>query len=238
MTTMPYVRLMMLQKRKTVSDSFYIVCFCGKIDGVLLWILIFKKKTMNTSELVNIVSVFMVIFAVVDTIGVLPILVDLQKSGKTIHAYKTTVIATVILFAFLLGGEWLLRLFNVDLSSFAVAGSIVLFFLSLEMILETNIFKHNATDDATVIPIAFPLIAGPGSITTLISLRAEYSLWVICIALTLNMLVVLFVLKTAVKIEKWMGLTINYIIKKFFGIILLAMAVKLFASNIGILIGH
>jgi multiple antibiotic resistance protein len=180
----------------------------------------------------------MVLFAVVDTIGVLPILVDLQKSGKNINATKTTVVATFILFAFLFGGEWLLKLFNVDFSSFAVAGSIVLFFLSLEMILETNIFKHNSTEDVTVIPIAFPLIAGPGSITTLISLRAEYDLWVISIALALNMVVVFVVMKLAVRIEKIMGTTINYIIKKFFGIILLAMAVKLFASNVGILINH
>lgn len=187
-------------------------------------------------DAVSLVSVFMVIFAVVDTIGVLPILVDLQKRGKTIHAYKTTAIAAAILFAFLFGGEWILRLFNVDLSSFAVAGAIVLFFLALEMILETTIFKHDATEDATVIPIAFPLIAGPGSITTLISLRAEYSLLIISVALALNMLVVLIVLKTAVRIERIMGVTLNYIIKKFFGIILLAMSVKLFASNIGILI--
>ncbi len=193
---------------------------------------------MNMTEIINILSVFMVLFAVVDTIGVLPILVDLQKSGKNINATKTTVVATFILFAFLFEGEWLLKLFNVDFSSFAVAGSIVLFFLSLEMILETNIFKHNSTEDVTVIPIAFPLIAGPGSITTLISLRAEYDLWVISIALALNMVVVFVVMKLAVRIEKIMGTTINYIIKKFFGVILLAMAVKLFASNVGILINH
>lgn len=189
-------------------------------------------------NITNILSTFMVIFAVVDTIGVLPVLVDLQKSGKTINAYKTTIIASVILFAFLLGGEWILKLFNVDLSSFAVAGAIVLFFLSLEMILETNIFKHKANADSSVIPIAFPLIAGPGSITTLISLRAEYPIDVISIALAANLIVVFIVLKTAVKIERIMGTTLNYIIKKFFGIILLAMAVKLFASNIGYLLGH
>lgn len=187
-------------------------------------------------EYISILSAFMVIFAVVDTIGVLPILVDLQKSGKTIHAYKTTAIATSILFAFLFGGEWLLKLFKVDLSSFAVAGAIVLFFLSLEMILETNIFKQNNTDDATVIPIAFPLIAGPGSITTLISLRSEFELYVICIALAANMLVVLFVLKMSTQIQRFTGVTFTYILKKFFGIILLAMSVKLFTSNLEILL--
>lgn len=187
-------------------------------------------------DYISILSAFMVIFAVVDTIGVLPILVDLQKSGKTIHAYKTTAIATSILFAFLFGGEWLLKLFKVDLSSFAVAGAIVLFFLSLEMILETNIFKQNNTDDATVIPIAFPLIAGPGSITTLISLRSEFELYVICIALAANMLVVLIVLKMSTQIQRFTGVTFTYILKKFFGIILLAMSVKLFTSNLEILL--
>jgi len=187
-------------------------------------------------DYLSILTAFMVIFAVVDTIGVLPVLVDLQKSGKTIHAYKTTAIATTILFAFLFGGEWILKLFKVDLSSFAVAGAIVLFFLSLEMILETHIFKQNNTDDATVIPIAFPLIAGPGSITTLIALRAEYELPIICIALAANMLVVLFVLKMSTKIQQFTGATFTYIMKKFFGIILLAMSVKLFTSNIGLLL--
>lgn len=183
-------------------------------------------------DLLSIISAFMVIFAVVDVIGVLPVLVDLQKSGKTIQAYKTTAVATSILFAFLFGGEWILKLFKVDLSSFAVAGAIVLFFLSLEMILETHIFKQNNTDDATVIPIAFPLIAGPGSITTLISLRSEFVLPVICIALAANMLVVLIVLKTSTKIQQFTGATFTYILKKFFGIILLAMSIKLFTSNI------
>ncbi len=187
-------------------------------------------------EMIELLSVFMVLFAVIDTIGVLPVLVDFQKSGKTIQALKTTLIASAILFAFLIGGEWILKLFNVNPSAFAVAGSIVLFFLSLEMILETKIFKNQSADDVTVIPIAFPLIAGPGSITTLISLRAEYSLPVVALALFLNMIVVYVVLKSSIKIEQFMGATINYIIKKFFGIILLAMAIKLFTSNIGILL--
>lgn len=189
-------------------------------------------------DFVLIFSVFMVLFAVIDILGILPVLVDLKKNGKSIHSLKTTIVAMVILFGFLFAGEPLLRLFRVDLSSFAVAGSIVLFFLSLEMVLGLNLFKQEASSDATVIPIAFPLIAGPGSITTLISLRAEYSLLVISIALLLNLIIVFIVLKLAVPIEKLLGATVNYIIKKFFGIILLAMAVKLFASNIGVLMGN
>ena len=175
----------------------------------------------------SVFSVFMVLFAVIDTMGALPVLVDLQKSGKKINAVKTVAIAATILYVFMFAGEFILNLFNVDFSSFAVAGSIVLLFLSLEMILETDFFKGRSSDDATVIPIAFPLIAGPGCITTLISLQAEFPKSVIATALFLNL---------SVKIEQLMGETINYILKKFFGIILLAMAVRMFASNISALL--
>ena len=184
----------------------------------------------------SVFSVFMVLFAVIDTMGALPVLVDLQKSGKKINAVKTVAIAATILYVFMFAGEFILNLFNVDFSSFAVAGSIVLLFLSLEMILETDFFKGRSSDDATVIPIAFPLIAGPGCITTLISLQAEFPKSVIATALFLNLVVVFIVLKFSVKIEQLMGETINYILKKFFGIILLAMAVRMFASNISALL--
>ena len=184
----------------------------------------------------SVFSVFMVLFAVIDTMGALPVLVDLQKSGKKINAVKTVAIAATILYVFMFAGEFILNLFNVDFSSFAVAGSIVLLFLSLEMILETDFFKGRSSDDATVIPIAFPLIAGPGCITTLISLQAEFPKSVIATALFFNLVVVFIVLKFSVKIEQLMGETINYILKKFFGIILLAMAVRMFASNISALL--
>ena len=184
----------------------------------------------------SVFSVFMVLFAVIDTMGALPVLVDLQKSGKKINAVKTVAIAATILYVFMFAGEFILNLFNVDFSSFAVAGSIVLLFLSLEMILETDFFKGRSSDDATVIPIAFPLIAGPGCITTLISLQAEFPKSVFATALFLNLVVVFIVLKFSVKIEQLMGETINYILKKFFGIILLAMAVRMFASNISALL--
>lgn len=179
----------------------------------------------------------MVLFAVIDIVGVLPILVDMQKGGKQIDPYRTTAIAAAIMFSFLFGGELLLNLFQIDFSSFAVAGSIVLFFVAMEMVLGFGIFKHDASPDATIIPVAFPLIAGPGSITTLISLRAEYAPAVISIALIANLAVVFAVLKLAVQLERLFGATLNYVLKKFFGIILLAMAIKLFTSNIGVLLG-
>lgn len=184
-------------------------------------------------DFLSVFSVFMVLFAVIDTLGALPVLVDLQKSGKKINAMKTIAIASSIMFVFMVAGEFILNLFNVDFHSFSVAGSIVLFFLSLEMILEVDIFKGRSSDDATVIPIAFPLIAGPGSITTLISLQAEYRMSVIAIALALNLVVVFLVLKFSLQIEKVLGETLNYILKKFFGVILLAMAIRMFATGIG-----
>lgn len=187
--------------------------------------------------IINTFSVFMVLFAVIDIMGTLPILIDVQKSGKRVNAIKTTLIASAILFGFFYAGEWILKMFNVDFNSFAVAGSIVLFLLSLEMILGTDIFKsNNAGDGADIVPIAFPLIAGPGSITTLISLRAQYDLYIIATALALNLIVVFFVIKMSVKLENILGDAVNYIIKKFFGIILMAMAVSMFTSNIGILL--
>ncbi len=188
-------------------------------------------------EPIKLLSVFMVLFAVIDIVGVLPVLVDIQKGGKKIDPYRTTAIAAAIMFSFLFGGELLLNLFQIDFSSFAVAGSIVLFFVAMEMVLGFGIFKHDASPDATIIPVAFPLIAGPGSITTLISLRAEYAPAAISVALVANLIIVFVVIKLAVPLERLLGATLNYVLKKFFGVILLAMAIKLFTSNIGVLMG-
>jgi multiple antibiotic resistance protein len=189
-------------------------------------------------DFLNVLSAFMVLFAVIDIVGVLPIIADIKNSGKSVMPAKTSLIAAFILVGFFFGGEFILALFHVDFSAFAAAGSIVLFFLALEMILGYGFFKHEANADATIIPVAFPLIAGPGSITTLISLRAEYSPQELLAALAANLVVVYIVLRSATRLEKILGTTFSYIAKKFFGIILLAMAVKLFASNVGILFGN
>jgi multiple antibiotic resistance protein len=181
----------------------------------------------------EIFSVFMVLFAIINVFGSLPVILDFKKQGIVVDPLKTTIIVIVILYSFLFGGELVLRLFGVNISSFAVAGSIVIFFLSLEMVLGLHIFNYETSSDATIIPIAFPLIAGPGSITTLISLRSEYSLLAISIALALNTIIIFITLKLAEKITKYLGTTGIYLMKKFFGIILLAISVKLFVSNIG-----
>jgi multiple antibiotic resistance protein len=183
-------------------------------------------------NVVDIFSVFMVLFAVIDIIGAIPILLDLKAKGNKIEAGKISLVSMGILFLFLLLGEQLLNVFGVDISSFAIAGSFVLFFLAMEMVLGIRIFKSETTTSATIVPIAFPLVAGAGSITTLLALRSEYSTLNIAIALALNIIVVYIVLKLTERIERMLGITGVMILRKTFGIILLAIAIKLFMSNL------
>lgn len=186
-----------------------------------------------TVSFVNILSVFMVLFAVIDIFGSIPIIIDIKAKGNKIEALKTTIISLLILTLFLFVGEPLLGIFGVDISSFAIAGSFILFFLALEMVLGIELFKGNTPEGASIVPLAFPIIAGAGSITTLLSLRAEYNEIDIMIALVLNMIVVFIVLKTTKYIEKMLGQSGIVVLRKIFGIILLAIAIKLFMVNIG-----
>jgi len=185
----------------------------------------------------EIFTVFMVLFAVIDIIGNIPIIIDLRKKAGHIQSEKASIIAGIILIAFLFLGQSILKLIGIDVSSFAVAGSFILFFIALEMILGITLYKEEETNPltASVFPLAFPLIAGPGSLTTLLSLRAEYELKSIIIAILLNVLFIYLVLKTSRHIERFLGQNGISIIRKVFGVILLAIAVKLFTANIKIL---
>lgn len=187
-------------------------------------------------NLMDIFSAFMVLFAVIDITGSIPIILDLKKKHGKIEANKATIVATATLFAFLFIGEGLLNIFGVDIASFAIAGSFILAFLALEMILGIELFKSEEGENsgASIVPLAFPMIAGAGSITSLLSLKAEYSYSNISIALLLNMIIVFIVLKNTVVIEKLIGQGGIMILKKIFGIILLAIAIKLFVANTGI----
>jgi multiple antibiotic resistance protein len=191
---------------------------------------------MDLINLVDIFSAFMVLFAVIDITGSIPIILDLKKKHGKIEATKATLVATVTLFAFLFIGKGLLGVFGVDIASFAIAGSFILLFLSLELILGVELFKpdENVSGGASIVPLAFPMIAGAGSITSLLSLKAEYSTLTISIALILNMIVVFIVLKNTNRIEKLIGQAGIMVLKKVFGIILLAIAIKLFVANTGI----
>ncbi len=182
----------------------------------------------------DILTATMVLFAVIDVIGNIPIIIDLRKKAGKIQSEKATLIAGAILISFLFLGKEILNVIGVDVNSFAVAGAFILFFLALEMILGITLYKQEEEDSmtATVFPLAFPLIAGPGSLTTILSLRAEYDIANIIVAIFINMLIIYIVLKTSKKIETIIGQNGIKIIRKIFGVILLAIAVKLFATNI------
>lgn len=185
----------------------------------------------------QMISAFIVLFAVIDIIGSIPIIINLKDKGKEVNALKATIISFILMIGFFYAGDIILKLFHVDIASFAVAGAVVIFLLSLEMILDIEIFKNTGPiKEATLVPLVFPLLAGAGSFTTLLSLRAEYASINIVTALILNMLWVYFVVRMTRQVERLLGKGGIYIIRKFFGIILLAISVKLFMSNITILL--
>ena len=183
----------------------------------------------------EILSSSLILFSVIDILGSIPIIINLRKKVGHIQSEKASLIAGVIMIVFLFLGQSLLQLIGIDVYSFAVAGSFILFFIALEMILGITLYKDDedaGTITATVFPLAFPLIAGPGSLTTLLSLRAEFQIENIIVAVLCNVIVIYIVLKTSPKIERIIGANGIKIIRKIFGVILLAIAVKLFAANI------
>ncbi len=181
----------------------------------------------------EIASAFIVLFAVIDILGSTPIIIDQKQKGRPVSAIKATLLSTALLVGFFFAGDALLRLFSVDVQSFAVAGSLVIFLMALEMILDIEIFKNlGPIKEATLVPVVFPLIAGAGAFTTLISLRAEYAQVNILTALTLNMIFVYCVLLATDKVERIISKGTIYLMRKFFGIILLAISVRLFTANL------
>ena len=190
--------------------------------------------TFNFQEFI---SAFIILFAVIDAVGSTPIIISLRESGKTIKAVKATWMSTLLLVGFFYAGDGMLKLFHVDIQSFAVAGSLVIFLMAIEMLLDVEIFKFNGpTGEATIVPLVFPLIAGAGSFTTLLSLRAEYADVNILLGLLANMAFVFFVLTMTHKVQNWIGKGGVYVVRKFFGVILIAVAVRLFTDNIAELI--
>ncbi len=188
---------------------------------------------MNFRE---IFTATMVLFAVIDIIGSIPIIIDLRKKVGHIQSEKASSVAALIMILFLFLGKEILNLVGIDVGSFAVAGSFILFFLAIEMILGIKLFHDDAPETASVVPLAFPLIAGAGSLTSILTLRAEFQTINIAVAIILNMIFVYAVLKSSGKIERLIGKSGIDIIRKVFGVILLAIAVKLFTTNIQTLI--
>ena len=192
---------------------------------------------MSGLDFQQFLSAFIVLFAVIDIIGSIPIILDLKQKGRSVNALKATLIAFALLIGFVYAGDMMLRLFQVAIASFAVAGAFVIFLMSLEMILDIEIFKNTGPiKEATLVPLVFPLLAGAGAFTTLLSLRAEYAPINIVLALILNMVWVFIVLKLTDRIERMLGKGGIYVIRKFFGIILLAISARLFTANITSLI--
>ncbi|MDG1296796.1 MAG: MarC family protein [Saprospiraceae bacterium] len=181
-----------------------------------------------------ILSVSLILFSVIDIVGNIPIVISLKEQGKKIEAAKATFASGVLMLLFLFGGEKVLGLFGVDVKSFAVAGAIVMFIIGLEMILNREIFRNNdeSSNATSIFPLAFPLIAGAGTLTTIISLEgAGYMKLDIGVGILLNLVVVFFVLKFSSSIQKRIGKQGAKILEKVFGIILLAIAIKIFTNN-------
>ena len=185
-------------------------------------------------DLREILAAFMVLFAIIDITGSIPIILDIKARVGVVHPMRVTIVSFLILCAFLFIGTPLLGIFGVDIYSFAIAGSFIIFLIAMEMILGIELFKQDAHGSGSVFPIAFPLIAGAGSITTILSIKAEYSTINIFIALVLNMVVIYFVLRLTSLFERILGKSVVSILKKVFGVILLSIAIKLFLSNTGI----
>jgi multiple antibiotic resistance protein len=180
----------------------------------------------------EIATASMILFAIIDIIGNIPIIIGLKKKVGKIHSEKASIVAGFIMILFLFIGKEILNLIGIDVNSFAVAGAFILFFIALEMILGITLYKDEAPETASIVPLAFPLIAGAGTMTSLISLRAEYAVENIVVAIVINIIFVYAVLKSSGKIERILGKQGIGVIRKVFGVILLAIAVKLFTTNI------
>lgn len=191
-----------------------------------------KKTHRMQLDFREIVTASMVLFAVIDIIGSIPVIISLRQKVGHVQSEKASIVAMIIMITFLFIGEEILKLIGIDVNSFAVAGSLVIFFLAIEMILGIQLYKDENPETASIVPIAFPLIAGAGTLTTLLSIKAEYQTVNIIIAIVVNMIFVYLVLKSSIAIERFLGKGGIGVIRKIFGVILLAIAVKLFASNI------
>ena len=182
----------------------------------------------------QILSVTMILFAIIDILGSIPIVISLRNKAGHIQSEKASLVALVLMILFLFAGEALLKIIGLDVSSFAIAGSIVIFIIAMEMVLGFDFFKEEVPETVSIVPLAFPLIAGSGTLTTLLSLKSEYATQNIIVGIVVNMIFVYIVLKNTAHLEKLFGITGLHILRKAFGIILLAIAIKLFRTNTGL----
>lgn len=189
---------------------------------------------MNTVNFKEILSLTLILFSVIDILGSIPVIIDLRKKAGAINARRATLVSGGMMIAFLYLGKEILKLFGVDVASFAVAGALILFLIGLEMILGRNIFKHDTvhSNATSIVPIAFPMIAGAGTMTTILSLKAAYQEVNIIIAILLNLVFIYLVLRSSAWIEKLLGAAGTDVLRKIFGLILIAISIKLFRSTL------
>jgi multiple antibiotic resistance protein len=186
----------------------------------------------------EILPATMILFAVVDIIGSIPMIIDLRQKVGHIQSEKASIASAIIMIAFVFVGNGILKVIGIDVNSFAVAGAFVIFALAVEMVLGITVFKDDVPETAAVFPLAFPLIAGAGTLTTILSLKSEFATENIIVAIILNIIVVYVVLKSSQRIERIIGPNGILIIRKIFGVVLLAIAIKLFTSNIPVLLSN
>ena len=189
---------------------------------------------MENFNYTQILSVTMILFAIIDILGSIPVVISLRNKVGHIQSEKASIVAMLIMILFLFVGDKILSIIGLDISSFAIAGSVVIFIIAMEMILGINFFREEVPESASIVPLAFPLIAGSGTLTTLLSLKSEYVTQNIIVGIILNMMFVYIVLKNTIYLEKLLGKTGLHIMRKAFGIILLAIAIKLFRNNTGL----
>ena len=187
----------------------------------------------GTFDIWQVLSSFIFLFAIIDPLGNLPVTLNMQRRGIKISPFKVSLATIVILITFLFAGEWVLKLFGVKIEYFAIAGGFIIFLMALEMILDVTIFKNEGLDGSgSVVPLAFPMYAGPGAFTALLSITAEYSITNLVISVALNTVLLFLVLAGTNWLNKYVGQTTLYILRKFFGIIVLAIACKLMFGNL------
>jgi multiple antibiotic resistance protein len=185
-------------------------------------------------NLKEIFSVTLILFSVIDILGSIPFIIIIRKREGRIHAEKATIISAVLMVVFLYLGQSILQLFGLDVSSFAIAGAVVIFIVALEMILGITLIKDDpeATGSGSVVPLAFPLIAGAGTLTTILSLRAVYEVANILTGILLNLVFVYIVLRSSIWLERVIGKSGFAVLRRVFGVILLAISVKIFKSHV------
>jgi len=196
-------------------------------------VMIFFKDFFSSFSIEETISSFIIMFMVIDMVGLTPIIIDMRTKGREINAEKAAIWSLAMFLAFLFLGSSILRLFHVDIYSFAIGGSIVLFLMAIEMVLDVEIFRNNGpAGSSTMVPLVFPLIAGAGSFTTLLSLQSLYGLVNILIGLLMNIVIVYLVLRNVYFLERILGKSGVYVTRKFFGVMLLAVSIKMFLDNL------